>query len=376
MVTVTKYVWDPVSDCVLMELDETDNVKAVYTNEARQYGGVLSQRRGNTSHYHHHDALGSTRFLTDSTGNVTDTYLNDAWGNSVASTGTTVNPFKWVGKYGYYTDNSTGQVYVRARMYQPATARWYSVDPLMFLPLGRSVTREIWSADHSIPVLWGYTRNNSASSIDPSGLVECKVKVCSSPVPGTHNRGGHLFVICDGEAMRAGPGERGQFDHPDDVVGAVGCFCEETSKNSPYGRLIPTIGLWTPGFVDHPDPGPGRDGKPQPPIYPSDELKCVEVAIEGPCSDVCDCLRERFLALWKCCIVYDPFPDLKNGNGDADGNSNSAVVWAWKGCMRPKNPLRSSPPTPNDGKLEPGQLQLVPPCIEKAAPGREPLFRF
>jgi len=126
----TTFVWDPVFDCVLMELDETDNVKAVYTNEARQYGGVLSQRRGNTSHYHHHDALGSTRFLTDSTGNVTDTYLNDAWGNSVASTGTTVNPFNWVGKHGYYTDNSTGQVYVRARMYQPTVARWSSVDPL------------------------------------------------------------------------------------------------------------------------------------------------------------------------------------------------------------------------------------------------------
>ncbi len=129
----TTFVWDPVSDCVLMELDETDNVKAVYTNEARQYGGVLSQRRGNTSHYHHHDALGSTRFLTDSSGNVTDTYLNDAWGNSVASTGTTVNPFKWVGKYGYYTDNSTGQVYVRARMYQPTVARWVSPDMYVFL---------------------------------------------------------------------------------------------------------------------------------------------------------------------------------------------------------------------------------------------------
>ncbi len=132
MVTTTKYVWDPVFDCVTHELDENNAVKAVYHNEPQQYGGVLSQRRGNTSHYHHHDALGSTRFLTDSAGTVTDTYLNDAWGNSVASTGTTVNPFRWVGKYGYYTDNSTGQVYIRARMYQPTVARWTSVDPIGF----------------------------------------------------------------------------------------------------------------------------------------------------------------------------------------------------------------------------------------------------
>ena len=124
MVTVTKYVWDPVFDCVTSELDESNAVKSVYHNEPQQYGGVLSQRRGTTSHYHHHDALGSTRFLTDSSGNVTDTYLNDAWGNAVATTGSTVNPFKWVGKYGYYTDDSTGQVHVRARMYRPAVGRF------------------------------------------------------------------------------------------------------------------------------------------------------------------------------------------------------------------------------------------------------------
>ena len=117
----TIFVWDPVIDCVTHELDENNNVKAEYHNEPQPYGGVLSQRRGTTTHYHHHDALGSTRFLTDSSGNVTDAYLHDAWGNLVASTGTTVNPFKWVGKYGYYTDNSTAQVYVRAMMYQPST---------------------------------------------------------------------------------------------------------------------------------------------------------------------------------------------------------------------------------------------------------------
>ena len=155
MVTITKYVWDTVSDCVLTELDENNAVTAVYTNEPQQYGGVLSQRRGTTSHYHHHDALGSTRFLTDSSGNVTDTYLYDAWGNSVASTGTIVNPFKWVGKYGYYTDNSTGQVYVRARMYQPALARWCSLDPFFESSWGN---------------LLRYSENRTVSLSDPSGL--------------------------------------------------------------------------------------------------------------------------------------------------------------------------------------------------------------
>ncbi|MEI7701694.1 MAG: RHS repeat-associated core domain-containing protein [Planctomycetia bacterium] len=161
MVTTTKYVWDPVFDCVTHELDENNAVKAVYHNEPQQYGGVLSQRRGNTSHYHHHDALGSTRFLTDSSGNVTDTYLNDAWGNSVASTGTTVNPFRWVGKYGYYTDDSTGQVYVRARIYQPTVARWTSLDASGFF---------------DGPNRMCYTKDGPAGFIDPSGLVAIRMQ--------------------------------------------------------------------------------------------------------------------------------------------------------------------------------------------------------
>ena len=156
MTKITNFVWNPVDDCIISELDGTGAVQAVYTNEPQQYGGVISQRRGTTTSTYHTDALGSTRFLTDSSGNVTDTYLHDAWGNSVAATGTTVNPFKWVGKYGYYTDNSTAQVYVRARMYQPMAARWISVDPL-----------ELESAISDFL----YAGSSPVVHLDPSGLI-------------------------------------------------------------------------------------------------------------------------------------------------------------------------------------------------------------
>ncbi|MBL8820599.1 MAG: hypothetical protein JNL58_31545 [Planctomyces sp.] len=127
----TTFVWDPVNDCVISELDGTGTTQAVYTNEPQQYGGVLSQRRGSTSRFLHADALGTTRLLTSTAGATTDTYLFDAWGVPVASTGTTLNPFKWVGRYGYYTDNATGLIYVRARMYAPTIARWSG--QIMFL---------------------------------------------------------------------------------------------------------------------------------------------------------------------------------------------------------------------------------------------------
>jgi RHS repeat-associated protein len=164
MTKITNFVWNPVDDCIISELDGTGAVQAVYTNEPQQYGGVISQRRGTTTSTYHYDALGSTRILTDSSGNVTDTYLNDAWGNSVASTGTTVNPFKWVGKYGYYTDDSTGNVYVRARMYQPAVARWRSFDPFGFYD-GLNLYLPVF-----IP-----------GDIDPSGLLTIKRRSAKPP---------------------------------------------------------------------------------------------------------------------------------------------------------------------------------------------------
>ncbi len=40
---VTNYIWDPVSDTVLAETDETDTTTAVYTNEPDEFGS-LSRR--------------------------------------------------------------------------------------------------------------------------------------------------------------------------------------------------------------------------------------------------------------------------------------------------------------------------------------------
>jgi hypothetical protein len=40
---------------------------------------------------------GSVRFLTDSTGKITDTYDYDAFGNLLASTGTTPNNYLFAG---------------------------------------------------------------------------------------------------------------------------------------------------------------------------------------------------------------------------------------------------------------------------------------
>jgi hypothetical protein len=81
---------------------------------------------GWTKRFYHYDGQGSTQLLTDENGNVTDSYANTAFGTPVdtGAANPTVNPFRFVGQFGYYLDLDTGDYYVRARTYSPFLARW------------------------------------------------------------------------------------------------------------------------------------------------------------------------------------------------------------------------------------------------------------
>jgi RHS repeat-associated protein len=82
-----------------------------------------------TVSYLHHDQAGSTRLITGSTGTVTDKCSYSAYGTPTCE-GTTMTP---LGYDGQYTSSDTGLIYLRAREYDPATAQFLSVDPLVWL---------------------------------------------------------------------------------------------------------------------------------------------------------------------------------------------------------------------------------------------------
>ncbi len=75
--------------------------------------------------YLHHDQAGSTRLLTGSTGTVTGKCTYSAYGTPTCE-GTTTTP---LGYDGQYTSPDTGLIYLRNRIYDPATAQFLSVDP-------------------------------------------------------------------------------------------------------------------------------------------------------------------------------------------------------------------------------------------------------
>jgi RHS repeat-associated protein len=159
------YTWD--WENVLTETDASTGNQAIYVSDANGlriqlttagvtinytvdedsgYGNVVEERssagaltarydygddllrmdRGSAISYYLFDGLGSSRQLTDQNGNVTDTDSYDAYGNLIAHSGTTVNPYLFDGQE---QDGTTGLYYLRARYMDPSRGEFLGQDP-------------------------------------------------------------------------------------------------------------------------------------------------------------------------------------------------------------------------------------------------------
>jgi len=104
------------------------------------------------------------RALIDAeTGQVTDRYDHDAWGN-VVHNGSTRQPFIWNGAYGYEWVPETGLYHVGAREYDPRTARWLQRDPA--------------GTAGGHPNLYVYPRDDPINWFDVDGLQYSRKLLC------------------------------------------------------------------------------------------------------------------------------------------------------------------------------------------------------
>lgn len=101
--------------------------------------------------YLHHDAIGSTRMLTEARGTATATFTYTSYGALSGSTGTQTT---WFGYAGQYTERETGVEYLRARWYDPATGQFLTRDPLA----------------SSTGQPYGYANDSPLAYTDPSGM--------------------------------------------------------------------------------------------------------------------------------------------------------------------------------------------------------------
>jgi RHS repeat-associated protein len=92
-----------------------------------RHNSFSSRTRVGPSELYGYDAHRNITFLTDTNGVVTATYDYDAWGNLVASTGSTPNTRVFAGAE---LDLDLELVNLRARYYNPRTGRFLAIDPL------------------------------------------------------------------------------------------------------------------------------------------------------------------------------------------------------------------------------------------------------
>jgi len=175
---------------VIEERDEAGNLTALYTH-GHDLEGPVSQERfvagAGTVSYYLTDHLGSTRFLVDSTGNVTDSYLYEPYGNVAQRTGTTPNSYQFTGEQ---FDQATGMTYLRARWLANGIARFVTVD--------------LHQGDVRVPRSlhdYAYSNDNPVAFIDPLGTMA----IASISLSGTESAGlqTRQALITGGQVYRA-----------------------------------------------------------------------------------------------------------------------------------------------------------------------------
>ena len=130
------------------------------TNLAKSYTyglDLISQRQvaSGTTSFYGYDGNGNTRYLAGTNGIISDTYVFDAFGTLLTSSGTTANIYLYSGEQ---YDPNLGFYYLRARYLNPGMGRFWTRD-------SASGSNQDPSSLHK----YLYVHNNPIIGIDPTG---------------------------------------------------------------------------------------------------------------------------------------------------------------------------------------------------------------
>lgn len=121
---------------------------------------MIDAADGNKVYHYHFDKSGSTLALTNASGTVTDAYAYTSYGRMLLHTGTSTQPFTFVGRYGVRQEGQAGTLYqMRARYFDALTAQFLSRE---------SEWPKLDSPKELNP--YQYALLNPLSYIDPTGL--------------------------------------------------------------------------------------------------------------------------------------------------------------------------------------------------------------
>lgn len=145
--------------------------------------------------FYHFDRMGSTLALTDKNGVVTDSYAYGPYGEPLGRTGTSTQPFTYIGAYGVRAE---GPLYhMRARYYDPTTTQFLSRDPLP-PRLGNPKSTHRYT----------YAARNPLRYLDPRGGSEAGLRDALRPLIG----GSAVFILADLFLLSSGQYEKDEKD--------------------------------------------------------------------------------------------------------------------------------------------------------------------
>jgi RHS repeat-associated protein len=133
----------------------SNGLNAIYVAEGGSYySPIVTLRTNNANWTYLRDGMDNVRRILNDSQQVTDVYYYEAFGNITSQSGTTVNPFRYVGALGYYRDQTTSLYHVGARYYSPQVGRFWTRDPM-------------GTAAHD----YAYAESQPTFAVDPSGAV-------------------------------------------------------------------------------------------------------------------------------------------------------------------------------------------------------------
>ena len=144
----TNYLIDPngILPQVLEERDGNNQLIAFYVYDGA--GLVAKVNQVHQYYFYHYDGLGSTIAITDSDGEVVNSYAYSPEG-LVGAQETIPNPFQYIGFFGVMAEGN-GLYYMRARYYDPEVGRFINKDPIGYEGEDLNLYAYVWND----PVNW------------------------------------------------------------------------------------------------------------------------------------------------------------------------------------------------------------------------------
>ena len=101
----------------------------VLSDGTSAYTPGVSFRNSGATTFQHGDRMGTTSVETNAAQTTTATRTYDAFGMPLATTGSSVSPFGYAGKFGYQEDPDSSLKLLGHRYYDPSTGRFLTRDP-------------------------------------------------------------------------------------------------------------------------------------------------------------------------------------------------------------------------------------------------------